>query len=118
MPGPYAARDPPNPGVQVDVKLYQRRRDMLYDALKEIGYTIKKPEGAFYLFPKCPIHDDVKFVYALLDKLIITTPGAAFYRQDISEFHTPFQNGSSGRRYRAFGKSLMKLQNKPWRRYE
>jgi len=67
-------------GVQVDVKLYQRRRDMLYDALKEIGYTIKKPEGAFYLFPKCPIHDDVKFVYALLDKLIITTPGAAFYR--------------------------------------
>lgn len=66
--------------VQVDVELYQRRRDMIYNALAEIGYDIKKPEGAFYLFPKCPIHDDVKFVYALQDKLIITTPGVAFHR--------------------------------------
>lgn len=66
--------------VQVDVELYQRRRDLLFEALVKIGYDIKKPEGAFYLFPKCPIHDDVKFVYALQDKLIITTPGVAFHR--------------------------------------
>lgn len=66
--------------AKVDVQLYQRRRDLIYDALTEIGYEIIKPEGAFYLFPKCPIKDDVKFVYALQDSLIITTPGIAFHR--------------------------------------
>lgn len=66
--------------AKVDVELYQRRRDLIYNALMEIGYDIIKPEGAFYLFPKCPINDDVKFVYALQDKLIITTPGVAFHR--------------------------------------
>jgi aspartate aminotransferase len=64
----------------VNIELYRRRRDLMYDALTTIGYDIKKPEGAFYLFPKCPINDDVKFVYALQEKLIITTPGVAFHR--------------------------------------
>ena len=66
--------------AQVAIELYQKRRDMIYDALVEIGYEIIKPEGTFYLFPKCPIDDDVKFVFALQDRLIITTPGVAFYR--------------------------------------
>ncbi|HOD37644.1 MAG TPA: pyridoxal phosphate-dependent aminotransferase [Candidatus Marinimicrobia bacterium] len=66
--------------AQVAIELYQKRRDMIYDALVEIGYEIIKPEGTFYLFPKCPIDDDVKFVFALQDRLIITTPGIAFYR--------------------------------------
>jgi len=66
--------------VRVDVNLYQRRRDLIYNALVDIGYDIIKPEGAFYLFPKCPIRDDIKFVYALQDCLVITTPGVAFHR--------------------------------------
>jgi aspartate aminotransferase len=36
------------------------------------------PEGAFYLFPKSPISDDVKFVNILRDELILAAPGVAF----------------------------------------
>ncbi|MEI7590655.1 MAG: aminotransferase class I/II-fold pyridoxal phosphate-dependent enzyme, partial [Deltaproteobacteria bacterium] len=64
--------------TQVDVKEYQRKRDMLCDGLADIGYKFTKPEGAFYLFPKTPIIDDVKFVGLLQTKRILTVPGSGF----------------------------------------
>jgi aspartate aminotransferase len=36
------------------------------------------PEGAFYLFPKSPIPDDVKFTQILKEELILAVPGAGF----------------------------------------
>ncbi len=62
----------------VDVSIYKRRRDRLYNALTAFGYDVIKPEGAFYLFPKSPIEDDVAFVARLRDKLILTVPGVGF----------------------------------------
>lgn len=62
----------------VDVSVYKRRRDRLYNALTSFGYECVKPEGAFYLFPKSPIPDDVAFVAALQKKLILTVPGTGF----------------------------------------
>lgn len=62
----------------VDVSVYQRRRDTLYNALTSFGYECVKPEGAFYLFPKTPIADDVLFVAKLQEKLILTVPGTGF----------------------------------------
>jgi len=62
----------------VDVSIYRRRRDRLYDALTEFGYQCQKPEGAFYLFPKSPIPDDVAFASVLQKKLILTVPGTGF----------------------------------------
>lgn len=62
----------------VDVSVYQRRRDRLYEALTSFGYECVKPEGAFYLFPKSPIDDDVSFVGILQQKLILTVPGTGF----------------------------------------
>jgi aspartate aminotransferase len=62
----------------VDVSIYKRRRDRLYDALTSFGYQCVKPEGAFYLFPKSPIPDDVQFVGMLQKKLILTVPGTGF----------------------------------------
>ena len=62
----------------VDVDQYKKRRDYLYKALTDIGYEIPKPEGAFYMFPKCPIDDDIKFINILKDKLVLTTPGSGF----------------------------------------
>ena len=62
----------------VDVSVYKRRRDRLYSALTSFGYECVKPEGAFYLFPKSPIEDDVKFVAHLQRKLILTVPGSGF----------------------------------------
>jgi aspartate aminotransferase len=62
----------------VDVSDYKRRRDRLYDALTSFGYQCVKPEGAFYLFPKSPLPDDVQFVGILQKKLILTVPGTGF----------------------------------------
>jgi aspartate aminotransferase len=55
-----------------------RRRDMLCQGLSEIGYEFHVPEGAFYLFPKSPIPDDVKFTQFLKEELILTVPGIGF----------------------------------------
>jgi len=65
---------------RVDVSIYQRRRDILYNALKKIGYNVIKPEGTFYIFPKSPIADDIEFVKALQEKRILVTPGSGFHR--------------------------------------
>jgi aspartate aminotransferase len=65
-------------GVTVDVSIYRRRRDMLCQDLSEIGYDFNVPEGAFYLFPKSPISDDVKFVDILKEELILAVPGTGF----------------------------------------
>ena len=65
-------------GITVDVSIYRNRRDLLCRGLSEIGYEFHVPEGAFYLFPKSPIADDVKFTQILKEELILAVPGAGF----------------------------------------
>jgi aspartate aminotransferase len=65
-------------GVRVDVSEYKRKRDLLCDGLAESGYSFLRPPGAFYLFPKAPIGDDVAFVKALQEELILVVPGSGF----------------------------------------
>jgi len=66
-------------GVKVDVELYRRKRDLLCDGLSAAGYDLRKPEGAFYLFLKTPIADDVRFTDLLREKRILVVPGSGFY---------------------------------------
>lgn len=66
-------------GVRVDVERYRRKRDLLCDGLASVGYQVYRPEGAFYLFPKTPIADDVRFANALQKRRILTVPGSGFY---------------------------------------
>ena len=65
-------------GVSVDARIYKKKRDLLCDGLSECGYEFVKPNGGFYLFPKTPIRDDVAFVKALQEELILTVPGSGF----------------------------------------
>ena len=65
-------------GIHVDVSEYQRKRDSLCRGLAGAGYSFIKPEGAFYLFPKSPIPDDVLFVNTLLQENILAVPGMGF----------------------------------------
>ena len=65
-------------GVSIDVSWYQRKRDCLCQALSEMGYSLVKPDGAFYLFPRSPIADDVEFVKELQESNILTVPGRGF----------------------------------------
>jgi len=65
--------------ITIDVSEYQRHRDFIYDNLVEMGYEVNKPQGAFYIFPKCPIKDDVAFVHELQrEHHVLTVPGVAF----------------------------------------
>jgi aspartate aminotransferase len=64
--------------VAVDVKVYQKKRDLLCDGLAKAGYKFEKPQGAFYLFVQSPIPDDVAFVQMLIKKNILVVPGSGF----------------------------------------
>ena len=65
-------------GVTVDIEIYRKRRDLLCQGLRDAGYEPDVPEGAFYLFPKSPISDDVKFVKILQENRILAVPGSGF----------------------------------------
>ena len=65
-------------GLTVDIAEYQGKRDYLYNSLTDLGYSVIKPQGAFYLFPKSPLDDDVLFVDALQEWNVLTVPGKGF----------------------------------------
>jgi aspartate aminotransferase len=64
----------------VDIGSYQRKRDTIYDILVESGFEVNKPQGAFYIFPKSPIPDDVAFIRELQKNHILAVPGIGFGR--------------------------------------
>ncbi len=64
--------------ASVDVAEYQRKRDFLYDNLTGMGYSVVKPQGAFYLFPRSPLDDDEAFVAALQEYNVLVVPGKGF----------------------------------------
>jgi len=62
----------------VDVAEYQAKRDLLVTELSAMGFSMVKPDGAFYLFPKSPLADDVEFVKLAQKHRILLVPGAGF----------------------------------------
>jgi aspartate aminotransferase len=62
----------------VDIDIYRKKRDLLYGALTNIGYECVEPQGAFFVFPKSPIPDDVDFVAQLQEELVLVVPGVGF----------------------------------------
>ncbi len=65
-------------GLSVEIAEYQRKRDLICDGLASAGYEFITPPGAFYLFPRTPIEDDVAFVRELQQELILVVPGSGF----------------------------------------
>jgi aspartate aminotransferase len=65
-------------GASVDVAAYKWKRDFLVSGLKAAGYELSIPPGAFYLFPRSPLPDDVQFVRLLQEENILTVPGSGF----------------------------------------
>lgn len=64
--------------VRVDVEVYNRNRELLYDSLLSYGYECVKPQGAFYLFVKALEKDDKKFAEAAKKHNILIVPGSSF----------------------------------------
>lgn len=65
-------------GASVDLSIYARRRKILCDGLKTLGYEFQPPEGTFYLFVKAPGGDDMAFVDELQKQNILVVPGTGF----------------------------------------
>ena len=62
----------------VNIADYQAKRDLLVGELSDMGFSMVKPDGAFYLFPKSPLADDVEFVKLAQKHHILLVPGAGF----------------------------------------
>ncbi len=62
----------------VDISIYKKNRDILYNALLDYGFTSVKPEGAFYLFMKTPIADDKEFCKKAKEYNLLLVPGSSF----------------------------------------
>lgn len=67
-------------GITVDPEIYRRRRDMLVAGLRAAGMEVQAPPGAFYLFPRTPIPDDIAFTNLLKEKAVLVVPGQGFGR--------------------------------------
>jgi aspartate aminotransferase len=65
-------------GITVDITPYERNRKLFCEGLAKAGYEFTTPPGAFYLFPKSPIADDVAFVAELQAERILVVPGTGF----------------------------------------
>ena len=65
-------------GVSVDAGYYEKKRDYLCKNLWDLGYDVVQPQGAFYLYPKAPIEDDVVFCRTLLNSNVLVVPGRGF----------------------------------------
>lgn len=64
--------------VSVDNSIYEKRRETFCKILEDAGFDFIPPKGAFYVFPKSPIEDDVKFCAILQEEKILAVPGRGF----------------------------------------
>lgn len=65
-------------GKTSDLSVYEENKNILYNALTEMGYDCVEPKGTFYMFPKCPIADDKAFCAKAKDFRLIIVPGSSF----------------------------------------
>jgi aspartate aminotransferase len=64
--------------ASVDNSIYVARRETFCKLLSDAGYDFIPPKGAFYVFPKAPIEDDVKFCAILQEEKVLAVPGRGF----------------------------------------
>lgn len=64
--------------AETDISQYKKKRDVLFDFLTGLGFDCIKPRGAFYLFPKSPIPDDIEFIKAAAKHNVLLVPGTGF----------------------------------------
>ena len=60
---------------------YERRRDVLCDSLKKIGWDLEKPKATMFVWAKVPdgFADSMAFAADLLERAgVLVTPGSAF----------------------------------------
>ena len=94
--------------ITVSVSDYERKRDILYGALTQMGYDVVRPQGAFYMFPKSPVDDDVEFVHELLSLLVLVVPGQGFGASGHFRISYCVENRTLDRSLEGFRKAAVK----------
>ncbi len=65
-------------GKTSDLSVYKKNRDLLYNALTQMGYEVIKPDGAFYLFAKALENDANKFSEVAKNYELMLVPSDSF----------------------------------------
>lgn len=65
-------------GITSDISVYKENRDIMYQALTQIGYEVIKPSGAFYMFVKALEEDDQAFSDAAKKMGLLLVPSKSF----------------------------------------
>ncbi len=65
-------------GKTSDLDTYKKNRDLLYNELLSYGYTVIKPDGAFYLFVKALGNDSTKFSELAKKYELLLVPSDSF----------------------------------------
>jgi aspartate aminotransferase/aminotransferase len=63
------------------IKGFRRRRDIVYEMLKE-KFDVIKPQGAFYIFPQAPDKKAEEFIKKAVQNNVLLVPGSAFSEQN------------------------------------
>jgi aspartate/methionine/tyrosine aminotransferase len=67
--------------VSAIVAQYRGKRDRIYNGLKDL-YDVRKPEGAFYIFPRAPHGTGAEFITEAIGHKLLGIPGRVFSQQD------------------------------------
>ena len=65
-------------GQTADIEIYHKNRDLLPNALRDMGYTCAQPDGAFYLFPRSLEPDARAFCERARKYDLVLVPGDSF----------------------------------------
>jgi aspartate aminotransferase len=100
------------PDESTDMAIYQEKRDLMCDGLARIGYDVCRPQGAFYVFLKTPIPDDIQFIRILQDEGVLAVPGSGFGRGGYIRLSLTVPRETIIRSLPAFERALAKLKSK------
>jgi aspartate aminotransferase len=61
-----------------DLSIYETNMNLIYDKLVELGFTVVRPGGTFYIFPKALEDDAIAFSKKALKYDLVLVPGDSF----------------------------------------
>ncbi len=67
-----------NLDITADISVYEKNMNILYDALTDLGFTVVRPGGTFYIFPKALEDDAVAFCNKAKEYDFICVPADSF----------------------------------------
>jgi aspartate aminotransferase len=65
-------------GLTSDMSVYETNMNIIYDTLVDLGFTVVKPGGTFYIFPKALEDDSIAFCQKAMKYDLVLVPGDSF----------------------------------------